>query len=161
MSAAASTWASRARGCMPTKRTLARPAADGTSYSAPFVAGLAALVRSYRPDLNYQQVANRILGTAEGTSGIGSGRGMVNPYEAITAEINVNAPPGAVAPPKIAVRPVQIDPPPPTDSRTRSIALSITFGALGAGALVAVAGAVIPMGRRRGWKPGKVNLPSE
>jgi membrane-anchored mycosin MYCP len=137
------------------------PAADGTSYSAPFVAGLAALVRSYRPDLNYQQVANRILATAEGSSGIGSGRGMVNPYEAIQAEIDDNAPPGSVAPPKIAVQPVSIEPPPPADTRTRSIALAVTFGALGAAILVAIAGAVIPMGRRRGWKPGKIDLPSE
>jgi type VII secretion-associated serine protease mycosin len=136
------------------------PGADGTSYSAPFVAGLAALVRAYRPKLTYQQVANRILATAEGTSGVGSGRGMVNPYEAIQAEISDNAA-GAVAPPKIAVRPVRIDPPPPTDTRTRGIALAVTFGALGAAVLVAIAGAVIPLGRRRGWRPGRVNLPSE
>jgi membrane-anchored mycosin MYCP len=132
----------------------------GTSFSAPFVAGLAALVRSYRPKLTYQQVANRILATAEGTSGTGSGRGMVNPYEAITAEIPDNVPPGAIQP-KIAVRPVRIDPPPPTDTHTRGIALAVTFGALGAAAMVAVAGAVIPMGRRRGWKPGRVEFPSE
>jgi membrane-anchored mycosin MYCP len=133
---------------------------NGTSFATPFVAGLAALVRSYRRDLTYQQVANRILATAEGTSGTGSGRGMVNPYEAITAEISDNAPPAA-AQPRIAVRPVRIDPPPPTDTRTRGIAVAVALGALAAAALVAVAGAVIPMGRRRGWTPGRVDLPRD
>jgi type VII secretion-associated serine protease mycosin len=136
------------------------PAAKGTSYAAPFVAGLAALVRAYRPRLTYEQVATRILATAEGTSGAGSGRGMVNPYEAIQAEIPAGSP-GAVAEPKIAVRPARIDPPPPADTRTRSISLAVTFGALGAGVLVAIAGLVIPLGRGRGWRPGRVDLPPE
>jgi type VII secretion-associated serine protease mycosin len=135
-------------------------AADGTSYAAPFVAGLAALVRSYRPRLTYEQVATRILATAEGTSGAGSGRGMVNPFEAIQAEVPAGAP-GAVTQPKFAVRPARIDPPTPTDTRTRAIALAVTFGALGAAALVAIAGMVIPLGRTRGWRPGRVDLPPE
>ena len=120
---------------------------NGTSFAAPFVAGLAALIRSYRQKLTYEQVANRILATAEGTSGAGSGRGMINPYEALTAEIPANAPVNAGRP-KIAVRPVRIDRPPPVDTRTRGIA-------------VAVAGAVIPLGRRRGWRPGRVELPRD
>jgi type VII secretion-associated serine protease mycosin len=133
-------------------------AADsGTSFAAPFVAGLAALIRSYRPRLTYQQVANKILSTAEGSSGAGSGRGMVNPFEALTTEISGGVP----AAPRIAVRPVRIERPPATDTRTRGIALAVTFSALGAAALVAVAGAVIPMGRRRGWKPGRVDLPRD
>lgn len=134
---------------------------EGTSFAAPFVAGLAALIRSYRPRLTYLQVANRIRETAEGTTGAGSGKGMVNPLEALTAEIPDKAPPAAAQQPKIAVRPVRIDPPPPTDTRTRGIALGVTFGALGVAALVAVAGVVIPMGRRRGWRPGRVELPAE
>ncbi|HEX6471948.1 MAG TPA: S8 family serine peptidase [Streptosporangiaceae bacterium] len=133
---------------------------NGTSFAAPFVAGLAALIRSYRPGLTYQQVANRILATAEGTSGVGSGRGMINPYEALTAEIPDNAP-AVVAQPKIAVRPVRIDPPPPADTRTRGIAVAVALGCLGAAVCVAVAGAVIPLGRRRGWKPGRVDLPRD
>jgi membrane-anchored mycosin MYCP len=133
---------------------------EGTSFATPFVSGLAALMRSFRPRLTYKQVANRILATAEGTSGVGSGRGIVNPFEAITAEISDNAPPAA-AQPKVAVRPVRIDPPTPTDTRTRGIALAVTFGALGVAAMVAVAGVVIPMGRRRGWRPGRVELPAE
>jgi type VII secretion-associated serine protease mycosin len=134
---------------------------EGTSFAAPFVSGLAALIRSFRPRLTYLQVANRIRETAEGTSGAGSGKGIVNPYEAINAEIPDKAPPATAQQPKIAVRPVRIDPPPPADTRTRGIALAVTFGALGAAALVAVAGVVIPMGRRRGWRPGRVQLPAE
>src|ERR687895_32256 len=132
---------------------------QGTSFATPFVAGLAALMRSFRPKLTYLEVANRIRATAEGGSGAGSGRGMVNPFEALTAEIS-NTAPGA-GQPKIAVQPVRIDPPPPTDTRTRGIALAVTFGALGAAAMVAVAGVVIPMGRRRGWRPGRGGPPPE
>ncbi|HEU5156885.1 MAG TPA: S8 family serine peptidase [Streptosporangiaceae bacterium] len=136
------------------------PGDNGTSFATPFVSGLAALVWAFHKDLDYQQVANRIEVTAEGTGGAGTGRGMVNPYEAITAEISDTAPP-ALAQPKVAVRPVRIDPPPPVDTRTRGIALAVTFGALGAAAMVSVAAVVIPMGRRRGWRPGRVELPRE
>jgi type VII secretion-associated serine protease mycosin len=135
------------------------PAANGTSYAAPFVAGLAALVRARFPDLNYKQVANRILVTAEGTSGLGSGRGMVNPLDAVTAEISDSAPPSAAS--NNVVQPVRIDPPKPADTRTSAVALTITFATLLVAALVAIVGAVIPMGRRRGWKPGRVDLPRE
>jgi membrane-anchored mycosin MYCP len=135
------------------------PAAEGTSFAAPFVSGLAALVRAHLPKLNYQQVANRILVTAEGTSGAGSGRGMVNPEDAVTAEISDSAPP--TAPPTVPAQAVRIDPPAPADTRTRGIALAITFGALLAAGLVAIVGSVVPMGRRRGWKPSRADLPNE
>jgi type VII secretion-associated serine protease mycosin len=135
------------------------PAEQGTSFAAPFVAGLAALVRARYPGLNYQQVARRIEVTAEGSSGVGTGRGMINPYGAITAEISYTAPDGGV--PRLTAQPVRIDPPPPMDTHTRSIALTVTFCALGIAALVAVASIVIPLGRRRGWRPGRATIPPE
>jgi hypothetical protein len=39
--------------------------------------------------------------------------------------------------------------------------LAIAGGALGAAALVAFGGAVIPLGRRRGWRPGRATVPAD
>ncbi|MDG6108555.1 type VII secretion-associated serine protease mycosin [Dactylosporangium aurantiacum] len=60
----------------------------GTSFAAPYVAGTAALLRAYYPDLTPQQIADRITSTADHPP---SGRnpqvgfGTVNPYRAVAA----------------------------------------------------------------------------
>lgn len=60
---------------------------EGTSFAVPFVAGTAALLRQYRPDLSAAQVAARLTATADP---VGSGRpeeygaGEVDPYRAVT-----------------------------------------------------------------------------
>ena len=61
------------------------PAEEGTSFAAAFVSGTAALVRAYHPALDYKQVKRRLEATADGSSGTGSGAGMINPVEAVTA----------------------------------------------------------------------------
>ncbi|MFI0481903.1 S8 family serine peptidase [Actinomadura sp. 9N215] len=126
-------------------------AEQGTSFAAPFVSGLAALIEEAHPNLTPAQVRQRIEGTAEGNKGAGSGHGMINPVEAITA-VNVQGPgqQGAAGPP---VRIAMADRPDPT---TRKVALGIAGGALGAAVLVAAGGLLIPAGRRRGWRPGYV-----
>jgi membrane-anchored mycosin MYCP len=43
----------------------------------------------------------------------------------------------------------------PVDRQTRSTALLVAGIALGASALAVAAGVFIPMGRRRGWRPGR------
>jgi membrane-anchored mycosin MYCP len=65
---------------------------EGTSYAAAYVAGLAALVRQHRPNLDARQVMNRIKHTAEHPNAAGGwndkvGFGVVQPVEALTAMV--------------------------------------------------------------------------
>ncbi|MET9328511.1 type VII secretion-associated serine protease mycosin [Tsukamurella sp. NPDC003166] len=63
----------------------------GTSFAAPYVAGVAALVRSRFPQLTAAQVRTRILATARRSAGMG-GAGVVDPVAAVTAELPGEAP---------------------------------------------------------------------
>lgn len=66
----------------------------GTSFAAAFVAGTAALVRQYHPDLTADQVAGRLLATADTLDpapASGLGAGIVNPYRAVTASLDGTA----------------------------------------------------------------------
>lgn len=61
---------------------------DGTSFAAPFVSGVAALVRASHQKLTAAEVVSRIVATADGGTGAGAGRtgaGMVDPLAAVTA----------------------------------------------------------------------------
>lgn len=63
---------------------------QGTSFSAPYVAGLAALVRQHFPELTAKQVMYRIKTTAAHPAATGGhdnsvGYGMINPVAALTA----------------------------------------------------------------------------
>jgi len=65
---------------------------QGTSFAAPYVAGLAALVRQRYPELTAAQVMNRIKTTASHPAATGGhdnlvGYGMINPIAALTAFI--------------------------------------------------------------------------
>lgn len=65
---------------------------QGTSFAAPYVAGLAALVRQRYPNLTADQVMNRIKSTASHPAAAGGhdnlvGYGMINPIAALTAFI--------------------------------------------------------------------------
>ncbi|HEV7935731.1 MAG TPA: S8 family serine peptidase [Actinomadura sp.] len=131
---------------------------EGTSFAAPFVAGVAALVRESHPGLTSAQVKQRIEATADGSRGIGSGHGMVNPHEAVTAVLSAN---GGGDGPVAQVKPVKISMPHHADPFTRNVAFGVSGGALGVAALVVAGGFVIPLGRRRGWKPGRVTPRSE
>lgn len=131
----------------------------GTSFAAPYVAGVAALVRARFPELGQQQVRQRLIATADGPAGEGTGAGMVNPRMALTA----------VLPFEAADAPVVAPPPPPPlpagaiakapepDHRAREIALTVTWSVLGLAVLGAAVGFVVPLGRRRGWRPGKAS----
>ena len=119
---------------------------SGTSFAAPYVAGTAALVRSYYPNLTAVQVKNRIERTADGGTVKGTGAGLVNPWRAVTAVLDGQAGGSATRP---AVRRVAIDQPPVTDHFGRALAMSLAGGALVLAVGVAVGGAVIPASRRR------------
>ena len=65
---------------------------QGTSFAAPYVAGLAALIRQRYQNLNAKQVMNRIKVTASHPAATGGrdslvGHGMINPVGALTAMI--------------------------------------------------------------------------
>lgn len=79
---------------------------DGTSFAAPWVAGLAALVRERFPQLTAAQVVDRIVATARrpagGRSALQVGRGVIDPTAALTAVPDVSAP----DPPEAATAPL-------------------------------------------------------
>ena len=124
------------------------PSNNGTSFASAFVSGEAALVRAAYPRLTAAQVVHRIIATAAGRTGAHTGAGMINPVQAVTAVLP--AQPAASPLP----RQVRVPRPRALNSLTRTVALSVTGGALVTAALVAIAAIVVPQGRRRHWHPG-------
>jgi membrane-anchored mycosin MYCP len=95
----------------------------GTSFSAAYVSGVAALVRAKYPALSAHQIINRILQTAHNPPrGVDNqvGYGVVDPVAALT----FNVPPGDRLAPgaqsRVIVPPA---PAPPPDHRARTVAL--------------------------------------
>ncbi len=132
---------------------------DGTSFAAPFVSGVAALVKASHPTLTAAGVVRRIIATADGGTGAETGAGMVDPLQAVTAVLPGEGravTPAAAPPPS----PVAVPRAPVPDRLTRTLIVSVTGGALGAAALVVVGAVVIPAGRRRRWRPGRVHPPA-
>ncbi|GGV19761.1 hypothetical protein GCM10010182_46880 [Actinomadura cremea] len=130
----------------------------GTSFATPFVAGLAALVLEAYPDATPAEVKQRIEGTASGNKGAGSGSGMINPFEALTAVAPGAGSGGGTGG---AAGPVAIAMPDEPDTATRNVALGVAGGAVGAAMLVVAGGLLIPAGRRRGWRAGPVEPSGE
>lgn len=132
-----------------------KPGINGTSFATPFVSGVVALVRAYYPSLTEAQVVQRIRETADGAAGPGTGNGMVNPVQAITAVLPAGS--GASGTDAHLGR-VSINRAAP-DQGAREVAVSVTAGALGLTALVLAAAVVVPAGRRRRWRPGGITQP--
>ncbi|BCO87078.1 type VII secretion-associated serine protease mycosin [Mycobacterium paraintracellulare] len=107
----------------------------GTSFSAAYVSGVAALVRAKYPDLSAHQVINRIVQSAHNPpAGVDNkvGYGLVDPVAALT----FNIPPGDRMPPGAQSRVITpAAPPPPPDHRARNIAIGF-LGVVAAGVLV-------------------------
>jgi membrane-anchored mycosin MYCP len=126
---------------------------DGSSFAAPFVSATAALIRQERPGLTADQVAARIVGTADrapaGPDSTGYGAGILNPYRAVTEEL---ASPARSTPPVPVPAPAEA--PPPTDGTGHRAVLLAGFGA-GLAALLLLLAVVVPRGARRGWQPGR------
>lgn len=122
--------------------SLAPEPVSGTSYAAPVVSGVAALIRSRFPALTARQVMQRIKTTARHPpTGWDSlvGNGTVDPLAAITADTGAPAdsPGPSPAPAPIAAAP----PVQPRDSRARDTALRGAALCLVALSVAAAAGA--------------------
>lgn len=118
--------------------------------AAAYVAGAAALVRSYRPDLSAAQVVARLVETASPVPGGGRhprlGLGVLDVSAAVTAELG-----GAVAPSpsRRAVVPAAAPPSPVSHQRVPGV-LSVAGVLLALVAVVSVG--VVRRGRARGWR---------
>ncbi|HYZ36250.1 MAG TPA: type VII secretion-associated serine protease mycosin [Pseudonocardiaceae bacterium] len=107
---------------------------DGTSFAAPYVAGLAALVRERFPHLSARQVMHRIERTAQQPTGPcrrseDVGYGMIDPVAALTAVLPEEGQPGP-APVNAANAKLSGFPSPPPDNTPRMVALTGSVAAL-------------------------------
>ncbi|TDV47164.1 type VII secretion-associated serine protease mycosin [Actinophytocola oryzae] len=107
---------------------------QGTSFAAPYVAGLAALVRQKYPELNARQVMERIKSTAAHPAANGGhdnlvGYGMINPIAALTAFIPAEE---GIAPDKAIKVPFRMPPAYERDWTPMQVAMIGTGGGLGA-----------------------------
>src|ERR1700761_315304 len=121
------------------------PASNGTSFATAFVSGVVALVRSAHPGLTQSQVAARIEATANGPAGPGTGHGLVNPVQAVTAVLPAGVP--GSSPPARSPAQIQIDRAPHPDHAAAAIAVPVIAGAAGVAALAIAAAFIIPPGR--------------
>ena len=115
---------------------------SGTSFSAPFVAGTAALVRQARPDLTARQVIARIQNTAIPAAGghdFAVGHGVVDPVAAVTG-VRRSGRPGPATTTIAAPTPA----PGPAGAGVGAV---VAAGSLALGALVLVVVALRPRGR--------------
>ncbi len=130
----------------------------GTSLATGFVSGTVALVRQYWPALTVQQVAQRLAATADPAAGGAApdyyGRGLVDPYRAVTDRLDagqqVDAP---VAPVDRFDAAAQAAAAHARVVRRRALAVAALGGALAVVALVA-AGAR-RRGRRTRWQAAR------
>ncbi|WP_193318214.1 S8 family serine peptidase [Nonomuraea phyllanthi] len=127
---------------------------SGTSFAAPYVAGVAALIRAHYPKLSQEQVRRRIETTADGRSGKGTGAGMVNPRLAVTAILPDGSAP-VVAQPDVPLDADAIARVPHPDEKVMSVSSSLAAAALAGAGVVAFGAVVVPLGRKRGWKAGR------
>jgi membrane-anchored mycosin MYCP len=115
------------------------PAQSGTSFAAAFVSGVAALVRAAHPSLTAAQVVARIEATARGSTGPGTGRGLVDPVRAVTA----------VLPAGTATRPGGTSQAGPGGQATSAVTRGVIAGSFGLLVVVVVTAGLLIARRRR------------
>jgi membrane-anchored mycosin MYCP len=110
---------------------------DGTSFAAPWVSGLAALVRQRYPELTAAEVVDRILATARRPPGAGDaalGHGVIDPIAALTAvpiRLRPDGPPPA--PPAVLAGTTPLDAPPAEHPPVELLAVVVLAVAAGSG----------------------------
>ncbi|BCJ38230.1 hypothetical protein Athai_57330 [Actinocatenispora thailandica] len=126
---------------------------NGTSFAAPVVAGTAALIRAYRPELTPDQVLTRLEATADHPADGRDdkvGYGVVNPYRAVTEVLGEPNPTPDTADGALPAAAGSAG----TDDPVRTAALWAAVGLLAVVLLLLALAVVVPAGRRRGWRPG-------
>ncbi|GGM03901.1 type VII secretion-associated serine protease mycosin [Dactylosporangium sucinum] len=127
---------------------------NGTSYSTPFVAAAAALVRAYHPRLSAAAVKRRLELTADHPAGRTPnpevGWGVVNPYRAVTAILPDEQGAAVTVTALPAVSPVLVA---PQDTRARDAAIGFAAVTVVTVVGAVVLGSVVPRGTRRRWRP--------
>ena len=118
---------------------------DGTSFAAPYVAGLAALIKQRYPGISAANVIKRIIGTAHGPGAVRDnaiGYGVVDPLAALTTPMSaISVPADRESVSRIAAPGAGADP----YATTRKVAL---IGA-GTSALLALIYWAVTIPRRR------------
>ena len=123
----------------------------GTSFAAAYVSGAAALICAVYPELSPEQVAERLMKTADSPPdghNAEVGYGMVNPYRAVTNLLGTRDDPplGAMAKPVAERDPWRGE---------RVVAIWVAILGTVFAALLLLSRPVLRMGRRRGWRSGR------
>jgi type VII secretion-associated serine protease mycosin len=103
----------------------------GTSFAAPHVAAVAALLRARYPRETAAQIINRMTSTAKTTDtnrNYQSGYGLINPYAALTTP----APPSNATNPLLLAAPAPKEATPPAKSSTGAARIAIIAGTIAA-----------------------------
>jgi subtilisin family serine protease len=119
------------------------------------VAGVAALVRAYHPQLTAAQVKRRLEATADrppaNVPDTAFGWGTVNPTAAVTMLLPQEDVAGEVAAPVAANART---PPVPDRDRTSGVVVALSvLGVVLVAAVVCLAVRLVPIGMRRRWRP--------
>ncbi len=127
---------------------------SGAALATGFVAGAAALVRSYYPKLSAVQVAHRLEVTAD-SPGVTLpdpqlGYGIVDPYTAVTTVLPEES--GALPPPVPASRPLHLPTPPVPDTWPAIAPLIVTVIVAAGIAAAFAARSILRQGKRRRWR---------
>ncbi|MFJ7217261.1 S8 family serine peptidase [Amycolatopsis sp. NPDC098790] len=126
--------------------------------AAAYVAGVAALVRAYHPDLTGDQVVTRLELTAHrpGSGGHDSrlGWGVLDAYAAVSSTLPADiAGPGSVVP--AAAEPAVVPAAAPAEHRADVPAGTIALAGVALAAAAGVAVAAVRRGRKRNWRASR------